>query len=89
VNNVWVPLALPVFFLPIPCGQTLNPTLQHSMLLRMNSPNRKLRKHYRGLVNRAVERKLSSASWYLLDPPRQPVLGLPFIHSLPTGALDR
>jgi hypothetical protein len=43
----------------------------------------------RGLVKRAVDWKWSSASWYWLDPPRQQRQGLPFIHGLPTGTLDR
>jgi putative transposase len=43
----------------------------------------------RGLVKRAVEWRWSSASWYLLDPPRQQLPGLPFIHGLPAGLLDR
>jgi putative transposase len=43
----------------------------------------------RGLVPRAVDWKWSSASWYLLDPPRQQLPGLPVIHGLPAGTLDR
>jgi putative transposase len=43
----------------------------------------------RGLVKRAVDWKWSSASWYLLDPPRQQLPGLPLIHGLPAGILDR
>jgi putative transposase len=43
----------------------------------------------RGLVKRAADWKWSSASWYLLDPPRQRPPGLPFIHGLPVGTLDR
>jgi putative transposase len=43
----------------------------------------------RGLVKRAVDWKWSSASWYLLDPPRQQSPGLPFVHGLPAGTLDR
>ncbi len=43
----------------------------------------------RGLVARAVDWKWSSASWYLLNPPRQQLAGLPFVHGLPMGALDR
>jgi len=43
----------------------------------------------RGLVNRAVDWKWSSASWYLLDPPRQQRLGLPMVHGLPLGTPDR
>jgi putative transposase len=43
----------------------------------------------RGLVKRAVEWRWSSASWYLLDPPRRQFPGLPFIHGLPAGTLDR
>lgn len=43
----------------------------------------------RGLVKRAIEWRWSSASWYLLDPPRQQLPGLPIIHGLPVGMLDR
>jgi putative transposase len=43
----------------------------------------------RGLVSRAIDWKWSSASWYLLDPPRQQLADLPFIDGLPIGALDR
>ena len=43
----------------------------------------------RGLVKRAVDWNWSSARWYLLDPPRQQLPGLPFIHGLPAGTLDR
>jgi putative transposase len=43
----------------------------------------------RGLVKRGVEWTWSSASWYLLDPPRQQQPGLPFIHGLPAASLDR
>jgi putative transposase len=43
----------------------------------------------RGLVERAVDWKWSSARWYLLDPARQQLPGLPFIHGLPAGTLDR
>jgi putative transposase len=43
----------------------------------------------RGLVDRAVDWKWSSASWYLLDPPRQQRPGLPLIHGLPAEALDQ
>jgi putative transposase len=43
----------------------------------------------RGLVERATDWKWSSASWYMLDPPRQQLAGLPFIHNLPMGTLDR
>lgn len=42
-----------------------------------------------GLVQRATDWKWSSASWYLLDPPRQQLPGLPMIHGLPVGTLDR
>jgi putative transposase len=42
-----------------------------------------------GLVKRAVDWKWSSASWYLLDPPRQQLPGLPFSHGLPAGTLYR
>jgi putative transposase len=41
----------------------------------------------RGLVKRAIDWKWSSASWYLLDPPRQQFPGLPIIHGLPIGTL--
>lgn len=43
----------------------------------------------RGFVGRAVDWRWSSASWYLLDPPRQQSADLPFIHGLPVGAVDR
>lgn len=43
----------------------------------------------RKLVTRAVDWKWSSASWYLLDPPRQQFADIPIIHGLPVGALDR
>lgn len=43
----------------------------------------------RGLVKRALDWKWSSASWYLLDPPRQQLPGLPMVHGLPIGTLDR
>ena len=42
----------------------------------------------RGLCQRAVAWKWSSAHWYLGDPPRQQDPELPFIHGLPPGALD-
>jgi putative transposase len=42
----------------------------------------------RGLVDRAVDWKWSSASWYLLDPVRRQLPGLPVIHGLPVGVLD-
>jgi putative transposase len=42
----------------------------------------------RGLVQRAVDWRWSSASWYLLDPPRQQRSGLPIIHGLLVGTLD-
>jgi putative transposase len=42
----------------------------------------------RGLARRAVDWKWSSASWYLLDPPRQQIVDLPFVHGLPLGSLD-
>jgi hypothetical protein len=42
----------------------------------------------RGLVQRAVECRWSSASWHLLDPLRQQRPGLPIIHGLPVGTLD-
>jgi REP-associated tyrosine transposase len=43
----------------------------------------------RGLVKRAADWKWSSASWYLLNPPRQQQPGLPMVHGLPPGTLDR
>ncbi len=43
----------------------------------------------RGLVDRAVDWRWSSASWYLLDPPRQQRSELPYIHGLPAEAFDR
>jgi putative transposase len=43
----------------------------------------------RGLVERAVDWKWSSASWYLLEPHGQQLPGLPHIHGLPIGTLDR
>ncbi|HEY3395092.1 MAG TPA: transposase [Lacipirellulaceae bacterium] len=43
----------------------------------------------RGLVKRAARWKWSSASWYLLDAPRQQLSGLPFIHGLPAGTVNR
>ena len=43
----------------------------------------------RGFVQQAVDWKWSSASWYLLDPPRQQRPGLPKIHGLPAATLDR
>jgi putative transposase len=43
----------------------------------------------RGLVKRAVDWKWSSARWYLLNPSRQQLPGLPMIHGLPAGTLDR
>ncbi len=43
----------------------------------------------RGMVPRAVDWKWSSASWYLLEPPGQQIEGLPVIHGLPIGTLDR
>jgi putative transposase len=43
----------------------------------------------RGLVKRAVDWKWSSASWYLLNPHGQHLQGLPMVHGLPVGTLDR
>lgn len=43
----------------------------------------------RGFVERAIDWKWSSASWYLLHPPRRHLPGLPTIHGLPLGTLDR
>jgi putative transposase len=42
----------------------------------------------RGLVEGAVNWRWSSASWYLLEPQREQLPGLPFIHGLPVGMLD-
>ena len=42
----------------------------------------------RGLVKRATDWKWSSASWYLLNPPRQQHAHLPVIHGLPAATLD-
>ena len=42
---------------------------------------------YRGEA--AADWKWSSASWYLLNPPRQQQPGLPMVHGLPPGTLDR
>ncbi len=42
----------------------------------------------RGLCDRAIDWKWSSARYYLLDPPRQQFAGLPYIHGLPPGLLD-
>jgi putative transposase len=42
----------------------------------------------RGLVKRAIDWNWSSASWYMLNPPRQQRSGLPLIHGLPLGTLD-
>ena len=41
----------------------------------------------RGLCQRAIDWKWSSARWYLLDPPRQQDPDLPFIHGLPAGTI--
>lgn len=43
----------------------------------------------RGLRKRTVDWKWSSASWYLLDPPRQQIPELPTVHGLPAGIFDR
>ncbi len=43
----------------------------------------------RGFVKRAVDWKWSSASWYLLDPPRQQLPGLPVVCGLPAETFDR
>lgn len=43
----------------------------------------------RGLCDRAVAWKWSSARYYHLDPPKMQFPGLPFVHGLPMGALDR
>jgi putative transposase len=42
----------------------------------------------RGLVAQAADWKWSSANWYLVDPPRQHLQGLPFIKGVPAQALD-
>ena len=42
----------------------------------------------RGLCERAIDWKWSSARYYLLEPPRQQLLELPYIHGLPPDALD-
>ncbi len=42
----------------------------------------------RRLVTRAIDWKWSSASWYLLDPPKQQFVDLPFIHGVPVGLLN-
>jgi REP-associated tyrosine transposase len=42
----------------------------------------------RGFCHQAVNWKWSSASSYLLDPPRRQDSDLPHIHGLPLGALD-
>lgn len=42
----------------------------------------------RGLVKQAIDWRWSSASWYLLDPSRQQLPGLPFVDGLPMGTLD-
>ena len=42
----------------------------------------------RGLCQRAIDWKWSSARYYLGNPPGQQFPGLPFIHGLPAGALD-
>jgi putative transposase len=43
----------------------------------------------RRLVKRATDWKWSSASWYVLDPPRQHFPGLPVVHGLSPGTLDQ
>ncbi len=43
----------------------------------------------RGLCERAVDWKWSSARYYHLQPPRQQFPELPFIHGIPMGAFDR
>ena len=42
----------------------------------------------RYLCKRATDWKWSSARYYLNDPPRQQISGLPHIHGPPTGLLD-
>jgi putative transposase len=43
----------------------------------------------RGLCQRAIDWKWSSARYYLLDPPGQQFPDLPFIHGLRPETLDR
>jgi putative transposase len=43
----------------------------------------------RGMVKRAVDWKWSSAGWYLLDPARQQLPGLPVVHGVPAEVFDR
>ena len=42
----------------------------------------------RGLCEKAIDGKWSSARYYLLEPPRQQFVGLPHVHGLPLGAMD-
>jgi putative transposase len=58
-------------------------TIEASIDYLHNNPAR------RGFVSRAVDWKWSSASWYLLDPPRQQHPELPFIFGPPLGSFDR
>jgi putative transposase len=57
-------------------------TIEASIDYLHNNPVR------RGFVERAVDWKWSSASWYLLDPPRQQNLDLPLIHGPSPGTFD-
>lgn len=43
----------------------------------------------RGLCNRAVDWKWSSARYYLLEPPTQQFEAFPFVHGVPLGAFDK
>ena len=43
----------------------------------------------RGLVDRCVDWKWSSARYYLLQPPKQQFPKLPHVHGVPPGAFDR
>jgi putative transposase len=43
----------------------------------------------RGLCERAVDWKWSSARYYLLDPPCQQFPHLPYVHGVPLGAFDK
>ena len=43
----------------------------------------------RGLCQRAVDWKWSSARYYLLEPPKQQLDDLPFINGIPPAAFDK
>ena len=43
----------------------------------------------RGLVDRCVDWKWSSARYHLLQPPKQQFPKLPHVHGVPPGAFDR